>query len=184
MIRIKKKKEVEEINASSMADIAFLLFIFFLITTTVVANVGLEYILPPKKDTTEPPVDFPKRNMFSVLLNNQDKLLARDQLVSLTDLTNRAIEFIENPSNDENLSESPSKAIISLKADRAASFGQYCKLLDAVESAYFTLRAKHLGLTVEEYLKLDKKKAEDFVMLKHAKAKYPLNITEVEPVEY
>jgi len=79
MIKIKRKKKTAEVNSSSMADIAFLLFIFFLITTTITAFKGVELVMPAPKDDSEPPTALQENNVFKVLLNSQDNLLVENK---------------------------------------------------------------------------------------------------------
>ena len=100
------KRDAPEINAGSMADIAFLLLVFFLVTTTMDSDLGMMRKLPP----TLPP-DMPKpppikdRNVFVVLANANDQLLVEGELMDITELKEAAKEFIENPMNKETLPE-------------------------------------------------------------------------------
>ncbi len=100
------KKEVPEINAGSMADIAFLLLIFFLVTTTMDQDTGILRQLPPPlpKDMPKPP-PVKERNVFEVLANANDQLLVEGELMQITELKEAAQEFLTNPTNDENLPE-------------------------------------------------------------------------------
>lgn len=111
----KKTRQSPEINASSMADIAFLLLIFFLVTTNIVEDKGVLVRLPVWSE--EPPEDLElnTRNVFSVLVNAQDQLLVRGEPVKIEELKVRAKEFIMNPSKRADLAESTTEAIISLK---------------------------------------------------------------------
>ncbi|MDD3741616.1 MAG: biopolymer transporter ExbD, partial [Bacteroidales bacterium] len=100
------KREVGEINAGSMADIAFLLLIFFLVTTTMDVDTGIARQLPPipeKKDITD--IEINKRNVFIVLINAQDRLLVNGKLMNIEDLKDKAIEFIKSDPNNPNLPE-------------------------------------------------------------------------------
>ena len=100
------KRDAPEINAGSMADIAFLLLVFFLVTTTMDSDLGMMRKLPP----TLPP-DMPKpppikdRNVFVVLANANDQLLVEGELMDITELKEAAKEFIQNPLNKEELPE-------------------------------------------------------------------------------
>jgi len=100
------KRDVGEINAGSMADIAFLLLIFFLVTTTMDVDSGLPRQLPPPQ-TDEQPVnqDINVRNVFVVLVNRNNQLLVNGEPMQVEQLREKTKEFISNPLNKENLSE-------------------------------------------------------------------------------
>ena len=107
-----------EINAGSMADIAFLLLIFFLVTTTIAEDKGILVKLPPWSDDEPDITKLKERNVFSVLVNAQNQLLVREEPARIGQLRERTKEFIVNPSKRPDLAESPRNAIISLKNDR------------------------------------------------------------------
>ena len=86
-----------EINAGSMADIAFLLLIFFLVTTTIAEDKGILVALPPWSDEEPDITKLKERNVFSVLVNAQNQLLVREQPTRIGELRERAKEFITNP---------------------------------------------------------------------------------------
>jgi len=98
------KRELEEINAGSMADIAFLLLIFFLVTTTMDQEEGLVRVLPRIRDEQAPPPPVIKqRNVFIVKANYRDELLVEDNYASVDDLKELTIEFMTNPYGREDL---------------------------------------------------------------------------------
>jgi len=99
------KRTPPEINASSMADIAFLLLVFFLVTTTMDSPLGIARLLPPPQDINIQPPKFLERNVFTVLANKNDQLLVENGLMEITQLKAAAKEFIENPNNKESLPE-------------------------------------------------------------------------------
>lgn len=102
----RKKRSVPEINASSMADIAFLLLIFFLVTTTMDTDWGIARLLPPPDEQKqEDNVKIKERNVFVVLVNANDQLLVEGELLDISQLRDKAIEFISNPANKEDLPE-------------------------------------------------------------------------------
>ena len=143
-----------EISAGSMADIAFLLLIFFLVTTTIETDAGLDRMLPP----IEPPdtdVVIKQKNIFQVNINKNGQLLADDELIELKDLREKAIAFLDNggaPSGspdycsyckgrrDASSSDNPSKAIISLKNDRETKYSTYITVQNELVGAYNDLR--------------------------------------------
>ncbi|HHB51876.1 MAG TPA: biopolymer transporter ExbD, partial [Saprospiraceae bacterium] len=124
----KKSRMKNEVNAGSMADIAFLLLIFFLVTTTIAEDKGIRILLPPWSDEKPDITQLNKRNVFSVLVNAQNQLLVRGEPTEVRNLRERAKEFIINPLHKEDLAESPDGAIISLKNDRGTSYATYLKV--------------------------------------------------------
>ena len=79
------KRSAPEVNAGSMADIAFLLLIFFLVTTTIETDSGLNRKLPPLEDQVDPPITREK-NIFTVLVSKNDQLLVEEKLADIEDL--------------------------------------------------------------------------------------------------
>lgn len=129
-----------EVQSGSMADIAFLLLIFFLVTTTIAEDKGVLVLLPPW--STEPPtsVKLKERNVFSVLVNANDQLLVRGQEMPIEQLRPTAKEFIINPKDRSDMSESPNKAIVSLKNDRGTHYYRYLEVYNELKAAYNELR--------------------------------------------
>lgn len=128
-----------EINAGSMADIAFLLLIFFLVTTTIVEDKGILVKLPPWSDEEPDITQLKTRNVYSVLVNAQDQLLVRGEPMRIGQLRENAKEFIMNPARRDDLAESPKNAIISLKNDRGTSYEQYLSVYNELKGAYAEL---------------------------------------------
>jgi biopolymer transport protein ExbD len=148
------KRAIPEINAGSMADIAFLLLIFFLMTTTMDTDTGLGRLLPPPlPPTEETPPPIRERNVFEVLINANNELLVEKKPMALRDLREAAKEFIENP---ENLATLPEKedmefpffgvipvtknAVISLQNDRGTQYQTYLSVQNELQAAYNELR--------------------------------------------
>jgi len=126
MARTRSKDRMKnEINAGSMADIAFLLLIFFLVTTTIVEDTGILVKLPPWSEEEPEMVKLNKRNVFKVLVNTNNDLLVRDEQTKIDDLRQRVKDFITNPDNREDLAETPQDAIVSLQNDRGTNFETY-----------------------------------------------------------
>ncbi len=171
-----------EINSGSMADIAFLLLIFFLVTTTIASDKGLPMTLPQKKDPNDKTViEFNARNVFNVLVNSRNQLLVEDEPMAVEQLKDAVMRFVSNNGVNPDLSDSPQKAVVSIKTDRGTDYGVYLKVLDAVKAAYNELRAKYLGISVKEYLNLDTDNPADKEKLDKAKEAFPANISEAEP---
>ena len=138
-----------EVNAGSMADIAFLLLIFFLVTTTIETDAGLDRMLPP----IEPPdtdVVIKQKNIFQVNINKNGQLLADEELVELKQLRAKAMSFLDNGGDgtcsyckgrkNSDSSDNPTKAIISLKNDRETKYGTYITVQNELVGAYNDLR--------------------------------------------
>jgi biopolymer transport protein ExbD len=145
---MRRGRGTPEVNAGSMADIAFLLLIFFLVTTTIDTDKGIAIRLPPLPEENQPENDIriKERNVLKVLVNANDQLLVNGEPLNVKDLKRRTKEFIDNPRKDPNLSESPTKAIISLKNDRGTSYNIYITVHNELKAAYNELReAKAMG---------------------------------------
>ncbi len=169
-----------EINAGSMADIAFLLLIFFLVTTQIVEDKGIRVMLPPWSEEEPDITKLNKRNVFSVLVNAQNQLLVRGELADITQLRERAKEFISNPTKREDLSENPRKAIISLKNDRGTNYKTYL-------SVYNELKAAYNELWDEESQRMYGKPYSDqlpIALRKAVRDKFPLVLSEAEPTAF
>lgn len=144
------KRDVPEVNAGSMADIAFLLLIFFLVTTTIPKDTGLNRKLPPMDDSKADPPKIKQKNIFTVLLNAQDQLLVEEDVMELKDLRQAAVDFLDNNGDgsctfckgikDEKSSDNPSKAVISLKNERETSYAAYIGVQNELVAAYNVLR--------------------------------------------
>ena len=152
-----------EVNAGSMADIAFLLLIFFLVTTTIEVDKGITVKLPPWSEEEVDPERLKTRNVFSVLVNAQDQLLVRGEVANIKQLRDRAKEFILNPQRRKDLSEKPTKAIISLKNDRGTSYGMYLEVYNELKGAYNELWNEECqrlyGKNYSDEMPIDMKKA-------------------------
>ncbi|GAB5537925.1 MAG: biopolymer transporter ExbD [Salibacteraceae bacterium] len=149
----RSKRELQEINAGSMADIAFLLLVFFLVTTTMDSSWGLSRKLPPPLlENQPPPPPIKDRNVFTVLANANDQLLVEGELMDISQLREAAKEFIANPQNKEDLPEFKevdidmfgptmvSKQVISLQNDNGTSYNLYIQVQNELEAAYNELR--------------------------------------------
>jgi biopolymer transport protein ExbD len=125
-----------EINAGSMADIAFLLLIFFLVTTTISEDKGILVKLPPWTPDQPEPTDVKQRNVYSVLINANNELLVRKVPMDIKDLKSNVKNFILNPNQDILLSEDPTQAVISLKNDRGTEYKTYIEVYNELRTAY------------------------------------------------
>jgi biopolymer transport protein ExbD len=181
MAKVKTKDKMKnEINAGSMADIAFLLLIFFLVTTTIVEDKGITVKLPPWSDEEPDITQLKSRNVFSVLVNAQDQLLVRGELTDVTDLREKAKIFIVNPYNDETMAERPTRAIISLKNDRGTSYGAYLQVYNELKAAYNELWNE---LSLRKY-QLPYSDNLPFTMKKAIRDEIPFVLSEAEPTAF
>lgn len=160
------KRAAPEVNAGSMADIAFLLLIFFLVTTTIETDTGINRKLPPIEESDED-VIIKQKNIFTVLINGKDQLLVEEELMELKNLRKAAVEFLDNgggtgedacsyckgkrsPSSSDN----PDKAIISLKNERETTYSTYISVQNELVAAYNQLRDRRAlelyGVTLTE----------------------------------
>ena len=192
----KGKRKVPDINSSSTADIAFLLLIFFLITTSMDTDKGLTRQLPPppEKDQQDKNNDdkIKERNILQVYLNLYDQLMVNGEIMDVSQLRNKAKEFIANKTDDEKLPIRTSKEVeffgtvkvtekhvVSLQNDRSSSYQAYMNVQNELVAAYNELRNE---LANEKWGKNYADLADD--QKKAIREIYPQKISEAEPKKY
>ena len=178
---MKKRKltNSNQINSGSMADIAFLLLIFFLVTTTIASHQGLSHKLPPEV-TDQTPVH--ERNLFKVLINSNNEILVEGkEFQSFEILKSDAKKFILNNGKDPKSSVNPEKAIISLKVDRGTKYDTFVEVLDALQGVYYEIYGERVGLTADEFRQLKTLDPEDRAKYLKAREGIPMNISIAEP---
>ncbi len=202
------RRENSEINAGSMADIAFLLLIFFLVTTTMDVDSGISRKLPEKTENP-PEVTIKEKNVLDIVVNRNNQLLVENEYVQVTDIKRLAMDFIDNGggigapkdgnpgepcdycngAKDPASSDHPSKAIVSLQSDRGTTYGMYVSIQNEIEAAYNELRSK---LSVKLYGRSYKDLLKDYkdnpteslkAKIDNLKDKYPQIISEPEPIK-
>lgn len=131
-----KKRRDAEIPTASMADIAFLLLIFFLVTTIIDVDTGIGMTLPPKLEEDVDPPPVKERNMLKILVNAQGQVLLEDKPSAVSMIQGEVKKHITNMGADPNYAEEPSKAIVSLKTDRGTQYDLYITVLDEIMLAY------------------------------------------------
>ncbi len=138
-----------EIPNASMADIAFLLLTFFLVTTTIANDRGLSIQLPPPPEANPPEdVKVQERNMFKIQINSSDALLVEGEPMSdITVLREQIEKFILNNGVDPASSDNPEKAIVSYKTDRGTTHRRFIEILDIIQGAYYDIYAERAGVT-------------------------------------
>ena len=149
-----RKKRDAEIPSSSMADIAFLLLIFFLVTTTINADKGIYMQLPPKLDEQEPP-EINQRNLLNVLVNADGVVLIDNEVTNVAAIRDIVKRHILNNGREPQLSTSPDKAVTSFKTKRGLPYETYIAVLDEIKSAYNDVRdqaaQQEFGMPYGEY---------------------------------
>ena len=191
-------KPIQEIPAGPMADIAFLLLIFFLVATTMDIDSGLSRLLPPMPDEEQPDDDtkINERNVFVVLINRDDQLFVEKEVVPISRLKALTKEFIMNPLNKPNLSEKKpetvdffgdvmvSKGVISLQNDKGTSYGKYLAVQNELAAAVNELR-DNLSLQQfgKKYSDLDPLDETESAEINAIKKVIPMAISEAEPKE-
>ena len=180
----KNRRSLPEINAGSMADIAFLLLIFFLVTTTMDVDTGIKRKLPPLPDEENIPeqVDFHKNNIFifdcspnseKVLVETGADEVGNGRPFKTDELKNEIIKFLSNYGQNPDLSESPSKAVLSIRLHKKTKYETYVKIQDQISIAYKELRNNEaLKRYSKKYENLNKEQ-QDVV-----KKEYPMRVSE------
>jgi biopolymer transport protein ExbD len=202
------KRSAPEVNAGSMADIAFLLLIFFLVTTTIEVDSGIQSKLPPPvPDEVEPP-PIKQKNIFQVLVNQDNRLLVENEDMNIKDLTKAAVAFLDNGGGegpaacaycrgerDPASSDNPDKAVISLVNDRQATYNMYVTVYNELVKAYTILRNReserrynesyeNMYLRYKEWPETEKETPEYEKLGKKVdeiRDLYPLKLSEAEP---
>ena len=126
-----------------MADIAFLLLIFFLVTTTIANDKGLSLLLPPKPDEeNKPEIKIKEHNMFKILINSADRLLVEGEtLDDPRKIRQMVTDHVMNYGRNPKMSDSPKDAVISFKADRGTTYDLYIKVLNNVQGSDYDMYA-------------------------------------------
>lgn len=132
----KKEKRESKIPDAGIADIAFLLLVFFLVVTTIDVDTGIGMTLPPPLPEDTVPPEVKDRNMLAVLVNNQGDLLIEGQLAGIQDLREEVVKHTLNRGVDPNYAESSEKAIVSLKTERETPYSVYIQVLDEIMLGY------------------------------------------------
>lgn len=134
----KRREERDEasIPTAGMADIAFLLLIFFLVTTTINVDTGIGMTLPPKLEPDQEPPPVKERNLMNILVNAEGEVLIEDEEATVEEIRKRVRRHVTNYGEESDLSESPGDAVISIKTDARTPYDTYINVLDEVWMAY------------------------------------------------
>ncbi|MBP7101968.1 MAG: biopolymer transporter ExbD [Bacteroidales bacterium] len=186
-------KKTPGLNTGSMADISFLLLTFFLLTSSINTDQGIQRRLPPPLAPEQDVPEMNRRNVLQILVNMNDQLLVNGEvLTDVRQLKNRTKEFIANPTNNPSLSEQHSKyiedlgenimvskGVVSLQNDRSTSYSMYLSVQNQLTKAFNELR--------EEYAQQNFGKSFDNLSESQQKGIqkiYPISISEAEPSNY
>jgi len=188
-----KGRDNPEINSSSMADIAFLLLIFFLVTTTIANDRGLSILLPPDPDQMEQlDIKIPERNLFKIQINSADKLLVEGEpLENVGAIGDMIKEFVLNDGRNPESSDSPKEAIVSLKTDRGTTQDRFIEVLDQIQGAYYDMYAERVGVTNKRWREIasdtsdpENKRLYDLGRgVEDGTVKFPMNLSIAEPTK-
>ena len=187
----KQKKKVPDLNAGSMADISFLLLVFFLVTTTMDTDSGITRRLPPPVEDPEMDVKVKERNIMNVMINKYDKMLVNGKPGDIATLKDMTKEFITPRPNDEKAPETEvkeiellgnvmlSKGVVSLKNDRGTSYLMYIKVQNELARAFNEMKdemsLKYFNQHFSDLTDKDKIEAINKAV--------PVRISEAEPEE-
>jgi len=193
-----------------MADIAFLLLIFFLVTTTMDVDSGISRKLPEKTPPDQKnDVIVKEKNVLDITVNRNNQLLVENEFVQVTDIKRLTMNFVDNGgglsaakgdvpgepcdycngAKDPTSSDHPTKAIVSLQSDRGTTYGMYISVQNEIEGAYNELRNK---LALKKYKRSYNDLLDDFkengtaslrTKIDFLKDSYPQIITEPEPIK-
>lgn len=192
------KRKIQEINAGSMADIAFLLLIFFLVATTMNVDTGLARMLPPMppENQKQDEIKVKERNLLLVLINGQGNIMAgqpeKQELIDLRKLKDLTREFILNPMDDADLPEKEneeielpdgskwvypvSQGVVSLQTTRDTGYQAYIMVQNELTRAFNEVRDEVAMQKFGE--KFDNLSKEQRNVISKA---IPLKISEAEP---
>lgn len=176
--RRKQRREAPAVNAGSMADIAFLLLIFFLVTTKILEDQGILVRLPIWE--ADPPTDvLADRNVLSVKINAANQLLVEGELAQASTLRETTKRFIINPGKSPLWASSPTKAVVSLQNDRGTQYETYLAIYNEIVAAYNELWEElaqaNFGTTYEELNKAQRKSIRNEI---------PMIISEADPTSH
>jgi len=144
----KKARREAEIPTSSMADIAFLLLIFFLVTTTIDVDTGIGMVLPPKLEEDVEPPPIRERNVLKINVNQQGQVLLEDAPSAVGLIREEVKKHVLNNGADPRYAESTDRALVSIKTARQTPYDAYIQVLDEVWMAYFEMwdsEARRMG---------------------------------------
>ena len=172
-LRSRKTRRRAEVPTASLADIAFLLLIFFLVATTIDVDTGLRATLPALSEV--PPPVIKERNMLAILVNAQGAVLVEKTLMIVADIRGAVVKHVTNDGLDPAYAETPRKALVAIETDAQTPYGVYIDVLDAVHLGYrqiWDAEARRLGYA--DYAAYTAARAED--QKDEVRARFPMNL--------
>ncbi|MEC3908151.1 biopolymer transporter ExbD [Tamlana sp. 2201CG12-4] len=181
---MRHSKLVPQVNVGSMADIAFLLLIFFLVTATISSEEGINRLLPkecpPGINCTDP---INERNVLRIQINNDDEIMLGKDIILIEDLKDLTIAFLDNNGDksctycngekSQTSSDNPKEAVVSLQTGKQTTYKTFIAVQNELTKAYYELRHIYsmniLNKPVDKLSKSD---------LKKVKAAYPFILSE------
>ncbi len=173
----KSRRMNNAINAGSMADIAFLLLIFFLVTTVIMNEKGIMVKLPPMYDGPIPPI--PEKNVINIKINGEGQLLFEKQPLEISQLKEEVKNYILNPQGRADLPTHPRNAVVSLQNDRATPYESYLGVYDQLKAAYSELWNEAALAQHQQNFELLAP-----ALQKEIKAQIPQFISEADPTDF
>lgn len=175
-----------EINAGSMADIAFLLLLFFLVATTISTDKGISrFLSAPCPDGVDCSKTVSENNLFKISLNENEEIMVNGEIVSIDLLEENIIDFLDNNADEscfycngkgiKTLSDNPAKATIALENIASTSYDFYINVQDKISRAYERLRTAYALQTLGKHP--DNLSTKEIAVLQKA---YPFNLAELE----
>lgn len=178
MFNNKDRRSFEGVNAGSMADIAFLLLIFFLIATTIDVDKGITVKLPPY-DPDPISTPLPQSRVITVKVNASNQLLVENEFLEIRDFKKKVKNIILNPLSRPDYPSKPSLSIISLQNDKGTAYDKYIEVYNELKSTYRELWEKEsdrkFGKTYAQLNKPEKKAVHK---------EFPFVVSEAEPTNY
>jgi biopolymer transport protein ExbD len=174
------KRVMPELSSGAMADIAFLLLTFYMVTTEIKDNKGLTLMLPPYPvEPITAPIN--NRNLFTIRINSYDQFLVEGEPVTnLNGLREAIKKFVLNNKRNPSLSDSPQDAVVSIKTDRGTSYKSFIAALDEAQAAYYDIYAERAGITSAKFRSLDLANPENKKQYEKARQGIPMNISIAE----
>ncbi len=179
-------RNTPEIPNASMADIAFLLLTFFLVTTTISNDRGLSIQLPPPPEKQQEDVKIQEHNMFKIQVNSSDALLVEGEPMNdVSGLKEQIKKFIMNNGADPASSDNPEKAIVSFKTDRGTSHKRFVQILDLIQGAYYDIYADKAGVSNARFREAasDPSDPNNKAIYDKGRAGIPMNVSIAEPTK-
>ena len=175
-----------EVNAGSMADIAFLLLIFFLVTATISSDEGINRLLPKEcPPGTVCDSEIQERNILRIVINNDDDIMIEDKIITISELKEITKNFLDNNGDgtcnycngqkSSNASDNPKKAVVSLQNGKQTTYKQFIAVQNELTKAYYELRNTYSMNALRK--PSDKLSKEE---LKQVKEAYPFILSEAE----